>query len=289
MLEISTITAPADYKAGLKEIDKIQSSLQLHTMVGYWQIGSLISQMETNEGKYGKGIIPRVSADLQAKGKRMGDRILQEAHRFYKTYSTPKQVESLIRRHVEWSQVRAICKLPDNGSREELIHDIEEKGLTARDTEAAVRTILNKDKKPKVPAKKVTKDEEVIDVETTPVEAPPEIDKQEDAPAPTPAPAKTTAPPRDVPADNAIQFFQALNKSVAYLAVLEKSLSEYSKILPTHIALARDEKQTGDADYEDIADNISPSILSNIKGSAVALSSSIKAIESGISNVKWFE
>ena len=293
--EIAISAPPKTYNDGLKQIGNIQTSLQVHTVVGYWQIGSLISMMEANEGKYGKKIIPRVSSDLEKKGISAGDRILQDAHRFYKTYPDQKKVTDLVEKRIGWSHVRSICMLSDAKDRKNVVDKIQEEGLNAREAKVAVQAVLNKDipKEPKG-AQKTTEEENIIDAETTPTEvsaATPPAPELASSPAPVAEPV-VKAPPREGTGGNdALAYFQGLEKSLKYVSESLGTVNDQVSKLDNYISIAKNEDLTEYDPYVEIADVRSPSVIKKaeeIEKLINGLQAGLKTARETLKNVSWF-
>jgi hypothetical protein len=249
--DIVKIKTPKTFDEGVEQVASIHNQMRAHLMVGYWHIGNIISDMEDDEGKYGNRIIHRVSETLEGQGVKCGVRILQDAHRFFKTYPDEDSLKDLVNKQLDWSQAREILKLDKPADRKKVIDKAVKNKYTARDTKREVSSILNKDKvkkdadKMKKQAERAAAEDKVVDVEavdTSDVAAPSEAE------APLHAPTNEGAKP--------IEGFESILKYLKDLDVMFAQVGEEIAKHPAYMkeleSISKDLDKTTDTEYEAI-------------------------------------
>ncbi len=142
VVEYNDMPTPDNFDDAAAAIVQIQKSITRHSIVGYWLIGKMVSDMQSAESVYGSGITERVALELSKSGDKTCKKIVEEAHRAYKRCPKREDLEKIADMGIKWSQLRAINRIGDTSTRKKVIKEVVTQGLNAAATTKHVRQTL---------------------------------------------------------------------------------------------------------------------------------------------------
>jgi hypothetical protein len=142
VVEYNDMPTPDNFDDAAAAIVEIQKSITRHSIVGYWLIGKMVSDMQSAEAVYGSGITERVALELSKSGDKTCKKIVEEAHRAYKRCPNRGDLEKIADMGIKWSQLRAINRIGDTNTRKKVIKEVVTQGLNAAATTKHVRQTL---------------------------------------------------------------------------------------------------------------------------------------------------